>query len=100
MTLDELLNTVQKSDAEDWHCKEITTVYGWESGAKQGVPFLEPITHHNFAVYKGDVDISLVFGATINNDFQEAWHCGRNPAGDPSLRPNQNCRKLETKNAA
>ena len=73
MTLDQVLHSVAGSAAADWHCMETHTVYGWEYGQKQGQNYLEPKTHSKLAVYKPDIDISLVMDATVNDPFVEPW---------------------------
>jgi hypothetical protein len=79
MTLDELLQMVESSDASGWHKFEVGTVYGWEYGQKGGQNYLEPKTHDVLAVYRNDIDISLVFAATVNEDFAEPW-CQKFPS--------------------
>ena len=73
MTLDHLLKTVNGSAAADWYRMETHTVYGWEHGQKHGQNYLEPKTHSKLAVYKPDIDISLVMDATVNDPFVEPW---------------------------
>lgn len=77
MKLDELLTTVTRSYANEWHDIEHQVHYGWEYGEKNiagGMyPYLEPNQHSNVAILKDDVDISLAFGAVINADFVEPW---------------------------
>ncbi|QDV68017.1 hypothetical protein Poly24_17230 [Rosistilla carotiformis] len=73
MTLDEILNIVSASHSDDWHKMETHTTHGWEYGTDTDGPYLRPISHHYVAVYKPDVDITLVFGASDGDSFDEPW---------------------------
>lgn len=83
MTLDTLIDTVKSSHSSDWTVMEATTVHSWKHGIYSGEYRLIPEQHTNHAVYKPDVDISIVWGATENDDFQESW---TQKYSDPSAR--------------
>jgi len=75
------MDTVAGSSADDWCKLGVRTAYGgetdiengWEHGAESAQQSLRPREHHNLAVYKPDIDISLAFGATVCAPFQEPW---------------------------
>ena len=73
MKLDELLQKVEASSIDQWCKLPYATIYGWEYGTKQNVPFLEPKYHDYLVIFKEDIDISLVFGAINTRDYAEAW---------------------------
>ena len=77
MTLSDLLLTVESSSADEWHKIEHETPYGWEWGDKnvdgKMYPYIEPRSNHGLAVFKKDVDITLVYGADVTKDFSEPW---------------------------
>jgi hypothetical protein len=73
MTLDQLLEAVEGSRAEDWHVLAVDTIYRWEGGHEGGQNNLEPKLHDHLAIYRYDVGISLAFGATVNDEFAEDW---------------------------
>lgn len=74
MTFDDLLLTVQSSSVDEWHKFDHNTVYnwGWDED-ENGRRLYSPKTHEQLAIYRKDVDISIAFGATINEEFTEDW---------------------------
>jgi hypothetical protein len=83
MTLNDLVRTIESSHSSDWTVMEATTVHSWEHGVYSGEYRLIPEQHTNHAVYTPDVDISIVWGATENENFQEPW---TQKYSDPSAR--------------
>jgi len=69
MNLPDFLKTVEQSDPSDWQKKQIQTVYGWNYGDDWCVPN----TCAELCVYKPDIDVTLAFAATVNEDFSEPW---------------------------
>ena len=60
MQLDELLKTVEASTPDDWYKSQYPT-------------FPKKHGHSYLAVFKPNVDISLVYGAIVNEHYQEKW---------------------------
>lgn len=77
MELHDLILTVESSSSDEWHRMDHHTLHGWEWGDRningEMYPYIEPKTHHNLAVFKKDVDVSIVFGADVIKDFAEPW---------------------------
>ena len=73
MTLENLLSTVSSSHPSDWHTMEDHTVYEWLYGTNPEGNFIEPKTHTGRAVYKPDIDVAFVWGASDTDSFEESW---------------------------
>jgi len=83
MKLIDIQNKVYSSNDSDWNVMDINTVYSWEYGTQNGQNYIEPIMHNKLAVLENSVEISIAFGAPINDNYQESW-CKLFP--DPSSK--------------
>ena len=85
MRLAELLKTVEESTADSWHKMDAHPLHGWAYGENRGVPYVRPIDHNNLAVFRDDVDITLAWGASDedDSDLTEPW---TKKFADPSAR--------------
>jgi hypothetical protein len=82
MKLNELLDTVMSSDADDWHkivCWGSTSGPSykdqftfWEKRDK-AENFLDVESHSEVAIFIPDISISLAFGLKRSDKFQEKW---------------------------
>ena len=82
MNYDEFINIIINSSVEDWN---IISCWGYGSGPsyKSKLEFyeiwdgvkgvLKEDSHGMYAVYRGNIAISLAFGITVNEDFKEDW---------------------------
>jgi hypothetical protein len=73
--LDDFLNTVQASNVGDW-----TTVHSpsflqhlEQTSSSDGSRWLEVEGHHTVFSYKEDLRISIAFGLSHRENFQEPW---------------------------
>ena len=73
MTLDDLLEIIEKTTPEDWYLTKENPIARWHYGTLKGANFLEPICHFKLLVLKSDIDISIAFGAPITDPFEEPW---------------------------
>jgi hypothetical protein len=73
MTLDELIAVVSGSSVDDWLTLNIHTTHGWEHGSTNGQPYTRPSEHDRLSIYRQNVDVSIAFGATVSESFQESW---------------------------
>jgi hypothetical protein len=74
--LEELLKTIEESDASDWtvfdrptFAQDIQQV----SGGLHQVPWVEVHEHHSLLSYRSDLRISIALGLTHRADFVEDW---------------------------
>jgi len=72
MKFNEILKILSESSYSDWETNQCENIYQWETNSAPQSNPLMPLTHSNLAVYKDDVDITLVWGAKID-DFRESW---------------------------
>lgn len=82
MRLDELMNTIVRSDPSDWNhiaCwgagsspsyRDKFSFYEIYGGTKN---VLHHEAHSSVAVYRPNVSITIAFGLRINDDFKEKW---------------------------
>lgn len=79
MTLAEILDIAREASPDAWEIVAAQTIYSWAHGEKriegiEGlVPYVELTGHHTLAIYKGDIDISLAWGATHRDDYGAPW---------------------------
>ena len=76
MKLEELLKTIEESDASEWtvfdrptFAQDIQQV----SGGLHQVPWVEVHEHHSLLSYRSDLRISIALGLTHRADFVEDW---------------------------
>ena len=72
MTFEQIQEILAGSSLDEWKVNECENIFKWEINEASVSNPLKPITHSSIAVYKPDVDITLVWGAKID-DFQESW---------------------------
>ena len=73
MNLSTFLQTIENSTVGQWHKTDVQNVFQWECGKTNGQNYIAPKTFETLAVYKEDIDISLVMTGTINENFSESW---------------------------
>lgn len=76
MKLEELLKTIEESDASEWtvfdrptFAQDIQQI----SGGLHQVPWVEVHEHHSLLSYRSDLRISIALGLTHRTDFVEDW---------------------------
>jgi hypothetical protein len=74
--LEELLKTIEESDASEWtvfdrptFAQDIQQI----SGGLHQVPWVEVHEHHSLLSYRSDLRISIALGLTHRTDFVEDW---------------------------
>lgn len=91
MTLDEILKTVCNSSPDAWETIDVQTIHAWSfsqsfpEGPTKPVSELQPKTHGTRAIYKGDIDISLAWGAEHRDEYAAPWMPGGSPYPDKSV---------------
>ena len=82
MNYDKFIDIIKNSNVEEWN---VIGCWGYGAGpsykskfefyemwdGKQSV--LKEESHSMYAVYKPDINISLAFGLTVNENFKEKW---------------------------
>ncbi len=90
MTLAEILDIAREASPDAWEIVATQTIHSWGYGEKHIdgidglVPYVEPTAHHTRAIYKGDIDVSLAWGATHQPDYHAPW-MPKSLFSDPSI---------------
>lgn len=79
MTLDELFDTIEESEASDWtHIDRPVFAQDMQqlSGGGHAVPWIEVDEHDSLLSFRHDLSISIALGLTHRKEFIENWAQG------------------------